>query len=388
MLKDNFFICFGEDWGRHPTSTQHLIREFSKYNHILWVNSVSTRLPRLSLYDLNRIFVKFKEWRTQPQQKELNNLKIVSPLAIPAHQIRIFRMANKFLLFRQISKRIKEPASKKPILWLSGPSVVDMLGRFNEVLSIYYCGDEFSEYPGVSKKTIIEMERELLSRADLVIVSSEKLYQAKRIYNKNTFIITHGVDFEHFERRNYINKPIPEELKGIKKPIIGFYGLIENWVDLDLFEHLARNKPEWSLVLIGKSIVSLKSLKKYSNIHFLGPINYQKLPQYSLNFDAALMPFKINELTIFVNPLKMFEYMASGLPIVSTHLPELDKYSKIVKLAASKEEFLEKINECLEEKDKSYILEGIKIASKETWQKKAEAISSLIETRLPEGVKK
>ena len=384
MTRGKAFIFFAEDWGRHPTSTQHLIKGFLGENKCFWVNSISVRAPKLSLYDLNRLLAKLKNWKMQPQQNKFSNFKILSPLIVPFYSIKPIRKINKILLCQQIKKRLREFSNKRPILWLSIPTAVDMLGKLDEALSIYYCGDEFSEFPGVSKKAIIEMEKKLLLKVDLVLVSSRKLYETKKKYNKNTFIITHGVDFEHFNKENYVNSPIPEKLAKIKRPIIGYYGLIADWVDIEPFEYVAKNKPEWSVVLIGKSMLDLSFLKKYSNVHLLGPINYQKLPQYSVNFDVALMPFKTSELTSFVNPLKMLEFMASGLPIVATYLPELDKYSKIIKLATSKEEFLEKISECLEEKGKIYIQQGVNIAKEETWHKKTQEISSLIEKILVE----
>lgn len=378
MLKGFGMVCFGEDWGCHPSSTQHLIKGFLGENKCLWVNSISVRAPKLSLYDLNRLLAKFKNWKMQPQQNEFSNFKILSPLVVPFYSIKPFRKINEILLCQQIKKGLKKFSNKRLILWLSIPTAVDMLGKLDETLSIYYCCDEFPEYPGVSKKTIIEMEKELLLKADLVIVTSKKLYEAKKYFNKNTFIVTHGVDFEHFNRDNYVNSPTPENLERIKRPIIGYYGLIADWVDTEPFEYIAKNKPEWSLVLIGESMLDLSFLKKYSNIHLLGPINYQELPQYSVNFDVTLMPFKTSELTSFVNPLKMFELMASGLPIVSTYLPELDKYNKIIRLATSKEEFLEKVSECLKKKDELSIQQGINIAKKETWHKKTQEVSSLI----------
>jgi glycosyltransferase involved in cell wall biosynthesis len=379
MIKNNLFICLAEDWGRHPTSTQHLIGEFLAQNDVFWVNSISIRSPKVSLYDLKRLFVKLKSWSTQPQQKEFEKLKIFSPLTIPFYSVELIKKINENLLHRQIEKRVERFSNKKPILWLSLPTAGGMVKKFNEILSIYYCSDEWTEFPGVSRKAMIEMEKEVLSKVDMVIVTSEKLYEAKKNYNNNTFIVCHGVNFNHFFKGQYEGMPVPEKLRNVKKPIIGFYGLIASWVDVNLLEYLAQRKPEWSIVLIGESMIDLSCLKKYDNVFLLGSMNYQELPRYSINFDAALMPFKENKLTSFVNPLKMLEYMASGLPVVSTNLPELTKYKRIIKLSSSKEDFLEKIDESLKEKEKKYIQEGIKIARKESWQRKACEMSFFIE---------
>lgn len=382
MIEGRDIICFGEDWGRHPSSTQHIIKKFTESNRVLWVNSISYRSPQFNLLDILRLFNKFKGWIQQPQHENLKNLHIYSPIAFPFYQSNFFRRINKFILKIEINKLIRRLKIEDPILWISVPTAVDMVDIINNSLAIYYCGDEFSEFPGVNRFAIKKLEAELLRKTDLVIVSSKKLEVAKKYINTHTFLVTHGVEFQHFN--NAINEAlqIPEDTKSISHPIIGFYGILADWVDIDLIEFLAKERPFWSFVIIGNSIIDIQRLKTIKNIYLMGPKSYKELPSYAKVFDVALIPFKVNKLTEHVFPLKFMEYFAMGLPVVATNLPELISYQPLCKLAKTKEDFLNSISEYLKENSNDFKKRRIEIAKNESWDKKFEDISELIENNI------
>jgi glycosyltransferase involved in cell wall biosynthesis len=164
-----------------------------------------------------------------------------------------------------------------------------------------------------------------LLKADAVIFSSEKLRADKGRLNPNAHLVQHGVDLAHFARAFHADTTIPEELKGAPGPIIGFWGLIADWVDLQLVRHVADAFPGGTVVLIGNATTDLKPLQGAKNIRILGRKTYADLPRYAKAFDVALNPFLINELTLASNPLKVREYLAAGLPVVSTALPEVER---------------------------------------------------------------
>lgn len=382
MLKNKFFICFGEDWARHPSSVQHIIKTFANENKVLWINSISYRSPKFNLSDISRLFIKFYNWFTQPQHQSVKNLYVYSPIAFPFFQSDFFRKVNKYFLKLQINRLIQKLKIKDPILWISVPTAVDMLKVIDNSLAIYYCGDEFSELPGLNYSAIKWLEDELLKKADLVIVSSEELKKAKEIVNPKTFLITHGVEFQHFNSAITERISIPEDIKGIRGPIIGFYGILADWVDVDLIEFLAQQRPEWSFVIIGNSTVDVQKLKILKNVYLLGPRPYKILPFYAKTFEVALIPFKVNKLTVNVFPLKFFEYFAMGLPVVSTNLPELTNYQPLCKLVNTKEDFLNAISEFLKTDSEDFKKRRIEIARNEAWDKKVEEISKLLEREM------
>jgi glycosyltransferase involved in cell wall biosynthesis len=162
-------------------------------------------------------------------------------------------------------------------------------------------------------------------KADVVICSSEKLREDKARVNPNSHLVQHGVDLEHFAKAFAPTTTIPDELKGAPGPIIGFWGLIADWVDLQLIRHVADAFSGGTVVLVGNSTTDMTPLEGAKNIRVVGRKPYADLPRYAKAFDVALMPFRVNELTLAANPLKVREYLAAGLPCVSTAIPEVER---------------------------------------------------------------
>jgi glycosyltransferase involved in cell wall biosynthesis len=230
------------------------------------------------------------------------------------------------------------------------PAAAPVAGTLGEELVVYHCVDEFSAFSDANGHHIAELEERLLRKAHLCITSAERLRESKRRINPHTVLVRHGVDFEHFVRACDPATPVPAELVALPRPVLGFFGLLADWVDLDVFEACARAYPEGSVVLIGKVSpdVDVSRLRALPNVHLLGRKEYGELPGYCKGFDVALMPFKWNELTLNANPLKVREYLAAGLPCVSTPLPEVVSLG-LCKLAATPAEFIQKVDECLRE---------------------------------------
>ena len=174
---------------------------------------------------------------------------------------------------------------------------------------------------------IVAMERKLCERVDLVFCTARTLLERKGVYNPNTFLASHGVDHAHFAKALDEKTEIAEEIRHLPKPVFGFIGLVQDWVDVDFFAYLAERRPDWSVVVVGKSLVDLTKLKKYKNIHLLGRKPYESLASYCKGFDVSLIPFVLNELTRNVNPIKLREYLSAGLAVVSTDIPEVTMYA-------------------------------------------------------------
>jgi glycosyltransferase involved in cell wall biosynthesis len=165
------------------------------------------------------------------------------------------------------------------------------------------------------------------------------LQEAKKGLNPNTILVSHGVDYEHFSKAVAHDLPAPADIADLPHPRLGFFGLIRDWVDLDLLAEVARRRPDWHLVLIGDSAIDLSPYQSLPNMHFLGRKPYAELPAYCQEFDVGLVPFRINELTKAVNPIKLREYLAAGLPVVSTPLPEAKLCGSLVESADEPESF-------------------------------------------------
>lgn len=209
MIQGRNFIVFSDDWGRHPFSCQHIMQHFLPGNKLLWVNSIGLRRPRLSIKDFKRCVQKLRSFITKPSQERLpDNLIIINPPMLPFAN-RLVRMFNRRSVITAVEKKIIEMGMTAPIVLITVPNATDYLGSFNEILSAYYCVDEFSEWPGVTKNLVKEMETKLLAQVDFVAAVSDQLVLRKATANGPTRLLTHGVDIAHFKHTSCSFKHCP-----------------------------------------------------------------------------------------------------------------------------------------------------------------------------------
>jgi asparagine synthase (glutamine-hydrolysing) len=323
-LKGRDIVCFSNDWDGDPLSKMHAMKILARDNRVLWVNSIGNRRPTATARDARRI-VKKVSGAMQGIQERHPNIWVLTPLAIPFYGSELIRAANGMLLKAQVQNAMQQLGFKDVISWSFLPSSAPVSGTLGESLVVYHCVDEFSAFSDAPGNQIRELERRLLLKSDVVICSSEKLRADKARVNPNAYLVQHGVDLEHFAKAYDPSTTIPDDLRGAPGPIIGFWGLIADWVDLMLIRHVADAFSGGTVVLIGNSTTDMKPIDGARNIRFLGRKPYADLPRYARAFDVALMPFKVNELTLASNPLKVREYLAAGLPVVSTAIPEVER---------------------------------------------------------------
>ncbi len=376
-LQNQDILCFSHDWTGDPLSKTHLMRVLSKDNRILWVNAIANRMPTTSTKDLSRIYKKLKSF-TEPIKEVEPNIFVMNPLAIPTYGNEIVRNINQKFLIAQVKKSMKKLGFNKPLNMVFNPAAGLLAGKLGESELIYYCVDEYTAFTGVAAG-LKEIEEDLFRKSDLVIVSAEKLFESKKDFNPNTHIIRHGTDWRHFRKSLDEDTKIPVEIANLPKPIIGFHGLLADWVDFELLKKTAAHFKDGSIVLIGKITVDaekkIKILDGVSNIHFLGRKPYLELPNYCKGFDVALNPFEINELTLAANPLKVREYLAAGLQVVSTNIPEVRILENCL-IGENHKEFIDKIEFALNNpKTKEEISDGIK---HESWDAKIEELRQIM----------
>ena len=345
LLRGRDILCFSHDWSGDPLSKTHLMRILARDNRVLWVNSIGYRAPTASKADVTRAFKKLKAATDSLSEPE-PNIFVLSPLAIPVYGRPRIRDLNRRLLRFQVKRAMRKLGFQRPINFVFNPAAAVIAGALGEEQLVYYCVDEYTAFSGVSSSSLGELEEQLLRQADLVIVSADPLYQSKSKINPGAVIIRHGVDFDHFRKALDPGTVVPPEIANLPRPVIGFFGLIADWVDLDLMAHVARQFPQGSLVLLGKSTTDMSALEGIPNVHILGRKTYESLPAYCKGFDVALMPFRINELTLNANPLKVREYLAAGLPVVSTAIPEVEVLG-LCRIGRDRESFVDEVNEAL-----------------------------------------
>jgi glycosyltransferase involved in cell wall biosynthesis len=347
-LRGRDLVVFSNDWDGDPLSKTHIMRLLAQDNRILWVNSIGNRAPRANAHDLARIRKKLTSFFRENLREVEPNLHVLSPLAIPLYGPEAVRAANRVLLRAQVLRAMRQLRFQRPISWSFLPASAPVSGTLGEDFVVYHCVDEFSAFADTNGRHIAELEEVLLRKAHLVITSADRLYRNKVKVNPATALVTHGTDFRHFVKACDAGTQVPVELARLPRPIIGFFGLVADWVDMKALAACAKAYPRGSVVLLGKVApdADVSALKALPNVHFLGRKRYEELPAYCKGFDVALMPFVINELTLNANPLKVREYLAAGLPVVSSDLPEVRRVG-LCRIASSPAEFPRLVEECL-----------------------------------------
>jgi glycosyltransferase involved in cell wall biosynthesis len=227
------------------------------------------------------------------------------------------------------------------------PHLASVVGQLGEQLSVYYCIDDYAALPDVNEEAIRGMDEDMTRKSGLVFVASDTLLEDKRRLNPNVHVSPHGVDFEHFARAQSADLAVPADTAHLPGPVVGFFGLIERWIDLELVDYLAAKRPHWTFLLIGRVAVPADEVPQRPNIHLIGKRPYEQLPAYGKQFDAAIIPYRLTRQVMHANPIKLREYLAMGKPVVSVSTPEIDKYADAVAVARSPEEFLARLDAAL-----------------------------------------
>lgn len=257
------------------------------------------------------------------------------------------------------------------ILWFYTPMAMNFAEHLKPKAVVFDCMDELSAFK-FAPPELIENERRLLEKADLVFTGGQSLYEAKKDKHERVFAFPSSIDTAHFGQAREISEE-PEDQKSIAHPRFGFCGVIDERMDIELIGQIADLRPEWQFVMIGPVVkISEEDLPRRENIHYLGGKNYEDLPAYLAGWDVAIMPFAINEATRFISPTKTPEYLAAGLSVVSTPIrdvvrPYFDK--GLVHIASTAEEFVAECEKALNENSPERIEKADEFLSHNSWDK-------------------
>jgi UDP-galactopyranose mutase len=273
------------------------------------------------------------------------------------------------------------------ILWYYTPMALNFSRQLEPALTVYDCMDELSLFKGAPAK-LQELEKELIHRADLIFTGGQTLYESKRNGHDNVYLFPSSIDAPHFEQARK-KQADPEDQVNIPHPRLGFFGVIDERMDLDLLGKLAEARPDWHLVMLGPVVkIEQENLPNLPNIHYLGMKTYEQLPQYLAGWDIALLPFALNDSTRFISPTKIPEYLAGGKPVVSTPIRDvINPYGKqnLVSIAATAEEFVKAIEQILhmkKEQAASWLTKVDQQLSQNSWNYTWERMMTLIESSI------
>jgi glycosyltransferase involved in cell wall biosynthesis len=366
------------DWETR-LNCHHIAARLSRRNRVLFVDTVGGRSP--APREFKKIARRLR--RVWGGVRKINDsLTVLAPFVIPIYGSERIRQFNTALLVRQMKAALPKK-STCPILWIFLPSLVGLVGRFDEKLVIYHCVDEHAANPNVPARQVQEWEQRLLKAADIVFTTAATLYADKRAFNANTFYLPNVADTDHFARARDAALAVADDLQAISHPIAGYIGNISAYkMDFDLLHAVARQNPNWSFVLVGPigrgdPSTDISRFQDLSNVYLLGARPYAELPRYVKAFDVCLIPFNQNESTRGSLPMKFFEYLAAGKPVVATNLPTLAEFRDFFYRARNAAEFAAALQAALKD-DAARGAARVSLASKYSWDARMSEIDKII----------
>ncbi|HVR62945.1 MAG TPA: glycosyltransferase [Polyangia bacterium] len=376
-------LYFGNDWAaENRTSSHHVARWLAKRYNVIYIDSPGLRAPKGTGRDLKKLVSKVALALRGPRPMP-EGLSVQTLLQIPFHGSGLVRAANRRLILATLKLLMRLQGIKRPLTWFVVPHLASVAGALDERLSVYYCIDDYAALPDVDVEAVKAMDDELTRKANVVFVASGRLLEPKRALNPDTHVSPHGVDYDHFVKAQDPSLPLPDDVAGFRRPIIGFFGLIERWIDLPLVAYLAEARPDWTFLMIGRVAVPDSEVPRLPNLHFLGRRPYESLPAYGKAFTAAIIPYHLTQQVMNSNPLKLREYLAMGKPIVSVSAPEIDKFADWVAIARTREEFLAKLDRAVAEGlSPEQARRQTELASTMTWDANLRKVIAIVEERL------
>lgn len=327
-------IVFADDWGRHPSSAQHLVRHLVPEREVAWINTIGTRAPQLNAAIIRRGFAKVLQW-TRSAAPDLRSAspRVYSPVMYPGFRTAWQRTMNAALLGRFMRAAFGNLANA--VVVSTVPIVADLPAKVSARRWVYYCVDDFSSWPGLDSAPLRAMERKFAARADRVIAAGENLAERMKLYGRHAEIISHGIDLEHWRGAGEPSGL----LEGLPRPIFLFWGLIDRRLDLPTLRALDARLSGGTIALVGPEQDADPALAGLTRVRRLGPAPYGVLPSLASEAAALLIPYSDLPVARAMQPLKLKEYLASGRPVVSTRLPALAGWEDCLDIGNDPETF-------------------------------------------------
>ena len=336
------------------TNKQHFAARLGARGfRVLYVESIGFRRPGWNSIDLARIWGRVRR-AAGPIREAQRNVWVLPPLTIPgSHHLAWADRINAWQLRSRIDSWLRSVDADSPIVWTYHPYMLRIAKALDPAALVYHCVDNIGAVPGVDGAAFDRAERELLASSDRIFATSTVLRdRCAAIAPTRTYYFGNVADIDHFATARH-DGPIPADLAAVPRPRLAYVGVLSDFkLDFELVEHVVAQRPDWHLVFIGderegQSGAAVVRLQARPNVHFLGWKPYAQLPSYLRGIDVALLPQRINDYTRAMFPMKYFEYLAAGRPVVATPLPALAELTALHRQADTRVAFVDAIASAL-----------------------------------------
>jgi glycosyltransferase involved in cell wall biosynthesis len=382
-LRGRDIVCVGfADWDTELwTNQHHLMSRLARENRVLFVESLGLRRPQLAGRDLARIARRLRRGVAPP--RAVDGLHVLSPLVVPLHGNRLVRALNGRLLPALVHRAARRLGLRQPILWAYVPQAEVLIDALKPSLVVYHCVDDIAAHELIDTASFRAAEDRFAARADLVLASAPALAERLRTVSSNVLDAPNVADTDLFATALEPGAVDPE-MAALPAPRIVFTGaLVATKLDLRLLAELARLRPSWSFALVGPvgpgdPRTNVSALAAEPNVHLLGLRSYEQLPDVLRAADAGLIPYARNELTNSIFPMKVYEYLAAGLPVIATPLPALVNVADVL-TAPDADGIVQLLEQALAEDSPQRRAERSRTASTHSWGRRLGEIAAAID---------
>ncbi|MFQ5685033.1 MAG: glycosyltransferase [Candidatus Scalindua sp.] len=382
----DILFLYGPTWDQPAqVSKHHLARYFSRGRRVLYVEN-----PIHPLSFLTRREEALRLWKRYlngpiEENERLWVSTFFYPLPYRGSRICLggqwVNIVNQTVIRPQLLRLLDHLDFELPILFVGCAYALPLIEQIPHSLLVYHCSDDFtltSSFPA----SFSDLEEELIRRCDVVITTSEELCQAKIHLGSKFVTVTNGAEIEHFASTQAPDTQLAPELADLPQPIVGYIGSVFEWIDQEWVIQAARKLPTWSFVFIGPLMTDISKLRDLPNIHYLGPRRYEDLPKYLRGFDVTTVPFVTNDVTLRASPIKFYEYLASGVPIVATNLPDFEPLSDCAYLVKDATQFSSALQRAVSEDSQEKRQLRMTESQKYSWEVRGAQVNEIIENAL------
>ncbi len=375
-------VCVGfSDWDADVLTTQHhLIRRVAEHNRVLFVESLGLRRPQLAGGDLRRMARRLA--RGLAPLREVDRLHVLSPLVLPLHSSSSARRLNAQLLPRAVTGAVRQLGLRDPVLWSFVPQAEVLLERLRPSQVLYYVTDDHAAKPGIDAASFRAAEDRFARRADLILASAPELVKRMSKLNGNVHYAPGVTDTRLFATA-LERGPVDGALEALPSPRVLFVGaILAATIDIDLVVGLADLRPDWSFAFVGPvgqgdPGTNIDALREKPNVHLLGSRPNERLPELLRGADATIIPYRVDDQMRSVFPMKTYEYLAAGRPVVSTPLETLTDVPDVM-LAATAEQFAQCLTQAIHEDTPQARADRSAAAQSHSWESRLEQIATLL----------